>query len=75
MDGAGGWELGFFPLMRLVLLSILVLHNYTPLAPMLAAGDACLANLIFFKFGILKKLRQFDCLHTLKRDTNAASIH
>jgi hypothetical protein len=48
VDGAGGWELGFFPLMRLVLLSILVLHNYTPLAPMLAAGDACLANLIFF---------------------------
>ena len=51
MDGAGGWELGFFPLMRLVLLSILVLHNYTPLAPMLAAGDACLANLFFFNLG------------------------
>jgi hypothetical protein len=41
VDGVGGWELGFFPLMRLVLLSILVLHNYTPLAPVPAAGDAC----------------------------------
>lgn len=51
MDGAGGWELGFFPLMRLVLLSILVLHNYTRLAPVPAVGDACLANLIFLNLG------------------------